>query len=244
MSVLTTGFNAPGVDLIAMLRPTLSTGLYVQMLGRGTRTAPGKKDCLVLDFSGNVRRHGAVDDLDLKDRRESEGGPREGAVAVGDVRLMACPHCRSYISPRAKVCPECNEVVAETPPHDKHADNVAVMANIVARDGFRPVENVSYGRHASSFDKPVTMRVEYQSGRKTIREWVCFDHPIGSFPKRKAASWWFESGGKLPSPDTVAEALERTRELRTVEAIKTAQDGSYEKVIARRFFRDAERKAG
>ena len=44
MGVLTTGFNAPGVDLIAMLRPTKSTGLYVQMAGRGTRLAPGKDE--------------------------------------------------------------------------------------------------------------------------------------------------------------------------------------------------------
>ena len=61
MGVLTTGFNAPAVDLIAMLRPTKSTGLYVQMAGRGTRLAPGKEDCLVLDFAGNVARHGPID---------------------------------------------------------------------------------------------------------------------------------------------------------------------------------------
>src|SRR5262249_18331170 len=49
MGVLTTGFNAPAVDLIAMLRPTKSVGLYVQMAGRGTRLTPGKQNCLVLD---------------------------------------------------------------------------------------------------------------------------------------------------------------------------------------------------
>ena len=61
MGVLTTGFNAPAVDLIAMLRPTKSAGLYVQMAGRGTRLAPGKQNCLVLDFAGNVSRHGPID---------------------------------------------------------------------------------------------------------------------------------------------------------------------------------------
>jgi DNA repair protein RadD len=61
MGVLTTGFNAPAVDLIALLRPTKSAGLYVQMVGRGTRLAPGKENCLVLDFAGNVRRHGPID---------------------------------------------------------------------------------------------------------------------------------------------------------------------------------------
>ena len=40
--VLTTGFDVPGIDMLVMLRPTLSTGLYVQMVGRGTRKADGK----------------------------------------------------------------------------------------------------------------------------------------------------------------------------------------------------------
>jgi len=60
-NVLTTGFNTPGVDLIAMLRPTKSAGLYVQIVGRGCRLAPGKANCLVLDFAGNIERHGPID---------------------------------------------------------------------------------------------------------------------------------------------------------------------------------------
>lgn len=50
VGVLTEGFDDPGVSCIAMARPTRSEGLYAQCVGRGTRIAPGKKDCLVLDF--------------------------------------------------------------------------------------------------------------------------------------------------------------------------------------------------
>ncbi|MDR5873637.1 DEAD/DEAH box helicase [Halomonas sp. CUBES01] len=53
VAVLTTGFDAPHVDLIAILRPTESVSLYQQMVGRGLRLAPGKQDCLVLDYAGN-----------------------------------------------------------------------------------------------------------------------------------------------------------------------------------------------
>ena len=91
------------------------------------------------------------------------------------------------------------------------------------------------------FDKPATMRVEYHSGRKIINEWICFDHPEGSFPRRRANGWWIESGGNLPSPDTVADALDRTRELRTVVAVKTRDENGYDRVIARRFARRDER---
>jgi DNA repair protein RadD len=80
-NVLTTGFDCPDIDLIIMLRPTGSPVLWVQMLGRGTRPvyAPGfdlsdreqrlaaiaasdKQNCLVLDFSGNSRRLGPIND--------------------------------------------------------------------------------------------------------------------------------------------------------------------------------------
>ncbi|OOE57141.1 ATP-dependent helicase [Salinivibrio sp. ML323] len=54
VSVLTTGFDAPHVDLIAILRPTESVSLYQQIAGRGLRLAPGKQDCLILDYAGNV----------------------------------------------------------------------------------------------------------------------------------------------------------------------------------------------
>ncbi|WP_110685980.1 DEAD/DEAH box helicase [Salinicola aestuarinus] len=53
VAVLTTGFDAPHVDVIAMLRPTESVGLYQQIVGRGLRLSPGKTDCLILDYAGN-----------------------------------------------------------------------------------------------------------------------------------------------------------------------------------------------
>ncbi|WP_136253661.1 DEAD/DEAH box helicase [Onishia niordana] len=53
VSVLTTGFDAPHVDLVAILRPTESVSLYQQIIGRGLRLAPGKQDCLILDYAGN-----------------------------------------------------------------------------------------------------------------------------------------------------------------------------------------------
>ncbi|WP_420555424.1 DEAD/DEAH box helicase family protein [Neptuniibacter marinus] len=53
VSVLTTGFDAPHVDFIAILRPTQSVSLYQQIVGRGLRLAEGKTDCLVIDYAGN-----------------------------------------------------------------------------------------------------------------------------------------------------------------------------------------------
>ena len=52
VSVLTTGFDAPHVDVIAILRPTESNSLYQQIVGRGLRLSANKKDCFILDYTG------------------------------------------------------------------------------------------------------------------------------------------------------------------------------------------------
>ena len=52
VSVLTTGFDAPHVDVIAILRPTESVSLYQQIIGRGLRLSESKKDCFILDYAG------------------------------------------------------------------------------------------------------------------------------------------------------------------------------------------------
>ena len=81
VSVLTTGFDAPHVDIIAILRPTESVSLYQQIAGRGLRLFPGKKDCLILDYTGlsyNIFSPEIADDK-----------PSSDSVPV----QIACPKC-------------------------------------------------------------------------------------------------------------------------------------------------------
>jgi DNA repair protein RadD len=82
VSVLTTGFDAPHVDLIAILRPTESVSLYQQIVGRGLRLYQGKEDCLILDYTGVPHD---IFSPQINDRR-----PNPEAVAV----KVECPMCR------------------------------------------------------------------------------------------------------------------------------------------------------
>ncbi len=72
VSVLTTGFDAPHVDVIALLRPTESVSLYQQIIGRGLRLDPGKKDCFVLDYTGVGHDIYSPEISDKKPTKESE----------------------------------------------------------------------------------------------------------------------------------------------------------------------------
>lgn len=74
---LTTGFDAPHVDLIAVLSATESPGLFQQIIGRGLRLSDGKEDCLVLDYAENIERHGLQDDL-FSPKIKAKGSPGSG----------------------------------------------------------------------------------------------------------------------------------------------------------------------
>ncbi len=86
VSVLTTGFDAPHVDLIAILRPTESVSLYQQMVGRGLRLCDGKEECLVLDYAGNG--------FDLFSPEVGEPRP-PGTVPV-PVPCPVCDHANTF----------------------------------------------------------------------------------------------------------------------------------------------------
>jgi DNA repair protein RadD len=96
VSVLTTGFDAPNTDLIAMLRPTESPALYMQMAGRGLRLKDHCTDCLVLDFAGNVLRHGPVTAVGAPDQPKT-----------GEPRTKECPDCEEILAKNALVCHCC-----------------------------------------------------------------------------------------------------------------------------------------
>ena len=193
VNILTTGFDHPGVDLIALLRPTQSPVLHVQTLGRGSRIQDGKNDCLVLDFAGNTERLGPVNNVLVK----IKGKGLEG----GDPITKTCPGCQSIIPPAVKFCPDCNhEFVFE-----HHLSFNAAESVVIENPGgdWVSVFNVEYSLH-ERFGAPTSVRVDYQiSAKQKVSEWVCVEHK--NFAKHKADHWVaFRGGDKC---NTAAELL-------------------------------------
>jgi DNA repair protein RadD len=201
VNVLTMGFDAPNVDCAVLLRPTLSPGLYYQMVGRGFRLCPGKTDCLVLDFGGNVLRHGPVDQIRVGD-----------VVANGNGTAPAkeCPQCHELIAAGYATCPDCGY---EFPPperkqHDASASSDGILSDQTSR-AEHEVTEVFYGVHVKRGappDAPRTMRVDYRIGfNQYVSEWVCFEH--SGFAREKAERWWCARSNE-PVPDTIEDAVE------------------------------------
>jgi DNA repair protein RadD len=104
--LVTYGLNVPRVEVIIMLRPTLSKALYMQMIGRGLRTYPDKESCLVLDHVGNLREHGHP----LQDQHWQFWGVLKKKRAKGESAavMKLCPKCFLYYEGTGS-CPNCGE---------------------------------------------------------------------------------------------------------------------------------------
>lgn len=88
VSVLTKGFDAPHVDLIAILRATESVALLQQIIGRGLRLYDGKKDCLILDYAENIERHSPDGDIFNPSIKNKCGEQKNGS----QIKAI-CPSC-------------------------------------------------------------------------------------------------------------------------------------------------------
>jgi DNA repair protein RadD len=242
--VLTTGFNHPGVDLIFAARPTESTGLYVQIAGRGTRPvyAPGMPlgtraeriaailagpcpNCLFLDFGGLVRRHGPIDMVEPK--KPGKGG--------GDAPVKSCPECSSIVHASVMQCPDCGHIWERelSDKITKTAANTPILSTGSAI--WKRIEQRRFHRH-EKFGSPPSVRVEYLEAAggvaNAFKEWVSFENPRAA---GLAAKWWRQHGGQEPTPATVSDALGRVGELKPIDEIRIEPSGKYWKVTGRRF---------
>ena len=203
-SVLTTGFDAPNTDCVVLLRPTQSAGLLLQMAGRGTRLSPdtGKRNCLILDYGGNIMRHGPLDMIKAKEPGKGGGG---------DTPAKTCPQCSALIHAGYGKCPECGY---EFPPPERsnlteHASSEGVLSGEIREERY-DVGNVYYEPHVkrnADPGTPRTMRVDYEIAPTQYKsEWVCPEHT--GYARGKFERWWRERAcADCPVPDTVDEAV-------------------------------------
>ena len=208
VNVLTTGFDAVNTDCVVLLRPTNSAGLLIQMVGRGTRLSPetAKENCLVLDFGGNIMRHGPVDMISVTDRTPGNG----------EAPAKKCPSCLALIHAAYQKCPECGYVF---PPPQKsniteHASREGIISGETFYDDYK-VQDVLYSIHEKRFadpDAPKTMRVDYQVGFNEFKsEWVCPEHT--GYARGKFEKWWSKRAALgCPMPRSAREAVSLANE--------------------------------
>jgi len=203
--VLSYGFDCPPVDCVQLARPTRSTTLYLQMVGRGLRTHEGKSDCLVLDHGGTVEALGFAED----DREWVLGKPGQGKGAARDVvtriredRAITCRECHHQFAAE-KTCPRCGTA----PPlaERRYTMSEAELSRIASRDQARA--------------KPSANRETKISFLSQLRAYAA--------TKGYAAGWsvnkYREKFGAFPPDSYVREALPYPPSPETLSWIKSRQ---------------------
>jgi len=189
VDVLTTGFDSPRIDCVAIVRATQSAGLFCQMVGRGLRTHPDKKDALLLDFGGNLDRHGPIDAVDFGEKK-----PKGNGVA-SERPEKVCPGCDSPVALNARVC-DCG--FRFPPPESNHEESADTVSQVLSEPELFEVKSWLFSRHTKKVKegepaKPDTLRVTYFALGDldhVVEEWVCLNH-LG-FAGNKANQWWRE----------------------------------------------------
>lgn len=102
------GFDLPAIECVSLLRPTLSTSLYLQQVGRALRTCPeiGKERAIIFDHVENYKVHGMPDDVREWSLTTGLKSRREARQTEATVKVMRCPNCFYAHSP-ALCCPNC-----------------------------------------------------------------------------------------------------------------------------------------
>lgn len=183
INILTIGFDAPRIDLIVDMGPTKSPGRYYQKLGRGLRICEEKKNCLVLDLSGNIEFHGPIDTLNKR-----QYGKRKATVTMpGEAPKKECPECKAIVHASARVCPECNhEFPEKIVNHADEATEMAPLSGILVGH----VTDVRYSLTPGKDDKPNTVRVTYSlRNMKDVSIWLCCDNNHSQFLYDKFCKW-------------------------------------------------------
>ena len=145
VAVLTEGGAAPRTDCIALLRPTKSLGLYVQICGRGMRTWGDKENCMLLDYGENMDRHGCID------RAKPSRPPKEDEQKIWICNAVTstghlCLAVNDWVDTQCIECGADKPITEERSPDRKEreaaTDRVAAFGNVLSDEIDDPIEEL------------------------------------------------------------------------------------------------------
>lgn len=234
VGVLTEGWDSPACDCIIMCRPTVSSALYCQMVGRGLRPHPDKQDVLILDLANNCITHGDPDSPKVTIPKPDKFKEKEPELK----RQKACPQCMEAVEPRATMCPICGyEFVEENNGavelKDYRFENK--VTQIKAEIG-----EVEIGKHVSRSSGNLMAKVSlecYHDGSEfpiSVNHYMMFDPENHPYAISKSRALWRKITGTQP-PSSTQEFIDRSREfekgLAENNMVEIIEDGKWFKVF-------------
>lgn len=223
--VLTTGFDFPGIDLIAFLRATMSPGLYMQMAGRGLRPKPHTDHCLVLDFAGIVERHGPITAVET---------PRKKGEGTGEPPTKQCKNCGEICHAAVAQCPACGHMFPPKELPDLALRDVDIMGLDTSK---MDVSEWAWREHISRTSGKEMLAVTYYGNLsdKAVTEYLPVAHEgyAGQKALNLLASICNNAGVQLRPDSTLAETAIALNDGIKPALIRYRRDGKFDRVTAR-----------
>ena len=226
-NVLTTGFDHPDIDLIAMLRPTMSAGLYVQMAGRGMRVKSHTDHCLVLDFAGVVAAHGPITAVQP---------PKKGQEGKGEAPVRVCANCGELCALAARMCSACGFVfpLPEGPKLKLRDDDIMGLEGTEMR-----VRDWMWREHTSRVSGNLMLSVSYYGDMSdpVITEYL----PVlnAGYAGQKAMQQLYttaeRAGAVLAGSQSLADMAQAMNQSTPPSMIEYKRDGKFFRVLTRRW---------
>ena len=227
-NVLTTGFDHPDLDLIAMLRPTLSTGLYVQMAGRGMRPKSHTDHCMVLDFAGVVQTHGPITAVNPK---------KATGKGEGEAPVKVCEACNELNHISAKECVACGEPFPEPKPLKQKLHDDDIMGLDATEMG---VTEWQWRKHVSRASGKEMLMVTYYGALsdKPVNEYLTVMHEGYAGQKSRVLLMKISNSAGVPGvtlDGTLDGVAHDMNQAVPPALIKFRQDGKFYRVTDRRW---------
>jgi DNA repair protein RadD len=227
-AMMTTGFNFPNIDLVALVRPTLSVVLYQQIVGRGMRPKTHTDYGLVLDFAGAVSRHGPITKI---------RPPEKKGKKAGEAPVKVCDHCHEIVPIVTRICPSCGE---EFPEPETAKDKFRLHDDDIMgeRGNELEVSDWKWLVHTSASSGNVMLKVRYYGASmgSAVEEYltVLNQSRAGESARRTMARMVSASGAMIMldgAPlESVAHAMNKAK---PPDIIEYTRDGKFFRVLRR-----------
>ena len=245
VAVLTEGWDAPRTDCIALLRPTKSLGLYVQICGRGMRTWGDKKDCLLLDYGENMNRHGCIDKARPNTKPDEE--PKIWICAEITPAGQPCLAINDWVDKKCIECGAEKPKGAAPPPRgepDIAKERVAAQGSVLSDEtdlNIKEVEKIKEVEFARAEKKKsksgneylnVTFKLVDEFWPQNMPFMIGMNGPAGIIAKKK---WKACAANGTPVPYTIERGEELINDEGCFDHIKritVRKEGRYWNVVS------------
>ena len=229
VNILVEGFDFPPLDCLVMARPTKSTALYLQAVGRVLRIANGKTRAFLLDLTDNTERFGT----DLDNVKVIIPKTVQSAIDKERAFEKQCPECKSFIHAACYECPECHYIF------EREFQEVRALPNFksVLFEPPEPIEynvdRIQFSRHQKE-GKPDSVKISYYNDELLrpyiASDWLCFDH--GDYARKFAIQKWQKICSHPSIPDSTETALQILNDYLVQPPVKiiVQQDGKYNRI--------------